>query len=220
MSLEQDVVETLNRIRDNLWLGDVQKTKEIITNFLRMNEATHKFLESFRVVSHLFGIASREAKERYNQRKGFEYKLFLSKMFRERIKEPSMINEAIVGLLLYDLVKLSKTLRHIGPLREVYQRPHYRYTLFEYPPKYEIRALVEGKVEYELERLVRNLGEDGFESLKIEEGSYAYVVAFSTRGYIETSVLFPKVSIYISLLNPSKENAQRLGETIVDSLIR
>jgi hypothetical protein len=67
--------------------------------------------------------------------------------------------------------------------------------------------------------LVKKLEERGFKLSTIFEKRYTYVTAFSTQGYIEVSAFLPKVSIFISLLMPSKEYAQELGEIIINSLI-
>jgi len=107
----------------------------------------------------------------------------------------------------------------IEPFCEVVQKTSYRYTIFEYPSKYEIRALIEGRVECNVKELVKKLEEKEFKLLKINERRYVYIAAFSTQSYIEVSALLPKVSINISLLTPGKENAQELGEMIINSLI-
>jgi len=102
MMLEQEIVETVNQIRDNLWLGDIRRVKEIITTFLRMKESTSEFQKSFEEVYRLFKIAQRICKDLYKEHKGFEYELSLSKEFKERIREPSKLKEAIAGLLMFD----------------------------------------------------------------------------------------------------------------------
>jgi hypothetical protein len=217
--IEQEIVEIINQIRDNLWLGDIRRVKEIVTTFLRMKESTSKFQKSFEEVYHSFKIAQKRCKDLYKEHKGFEYELSLSKEFREQIKEPSKLKEAIAGLLMFDLEKLSKRLEMIEPFCEIVQKPSYQYTIFEYPSKYEIRVLIEGRVECNIKGLVKKLEEKGFKLSKINERRYSYIAAFSMQSYIEVSILIPKVSINISLLTPSKENAQELGEMIINSLI-
>jgi len=217
--IEQEIVEVTNQIKDNLWLGDIRKVKEIITNFLRMRESTLEFQQSFKEVSFSFRRAQSICKYLYREYKGFKYELSLSKEFKEQIKEPSKLKEAITGLLMFDLEKLLKRLETIEPFCEVIQKPSYRYTIFEYSAKYELRALIEGRVECNVRELVKRLEEKGFKLSSIFERGYAYITAFSTQGYIEISALLPKVSIIISLLTPNKEYAQELGEMIINSLI-
>jgi hypothetical protein len=217
--VEQEIVEVINQIKDNLWLGDIRKVQEIITNFLKMKESVIKFQQSFKEVSTQFRIAHRICKDLYKERKGLKYELSLSKEFKERLRESSKLKEAIIGLLIFDLEKLSKRLETIEPLCKVVQRPSYRYTIFEFASKYEVRALIERRVECNVRELVRKLEERGFKLSTILEKRYTYVTAFSTQGYIEVSALLPKVSIFISLLAPSKEHAQELGEIIINSLI-
>jgi hypothetical protein len=219
MMVEQEIVEVMNQIRDNLWLGDIRRVQEIITNFLKMKESAIKFQQSFREVSTSFRIAQRICKALYKERKGLKYELSLSKKFKERLRESSKLKEAIIGLLIFDLKKLLKRLETIEPLCKVVQRPSYRYTIFEYASKYEVRALIEGGVECNVRELVRKLEERGFKLSTIFEKKYTYVAAFSTQGYIEVFAFLPKVSIFISLLTPSKEYAQELGEIIINSLI-
>jgi predicted transcriptional regulator len=217
--IEQEIVEVMNQIRDNLWLGDVRRVKEIITNLLKMKESARKFQRSFKEVSTSFRIAQKICKDLYKERKGFEYELSLSKEFKERIREPSKLREAIIGLLIFDFEQLLKRLEIIKPLSEVIQKPSYRYTIFEYLSKYELRALIEGRVECNVRELVRKLEERGFKLSSVFERRYVYITAFSTQGYIEILALLPKVSIFISLLTPNKEYAQELGEMIINSLI-
>jgi hypothetical protein len=219
MMVEQEIVEVMNQIRDNLWLGDVRRVKEIITNFLKMKESAIKFQQSFRGVFTSFRIAQRICKDLYKERKGLKYELSLSKEFKERLRESSKLKEAITGLLILDLERLSKRLETIEPFCKVVQRPSYRYVIFEYTSKYEVRALIEGRVECNVRELVRKLEKRGFKLSTIFEKRYTYVTAFSTQGYVEVSALLPKVSIFISLLIPSKEYAQELGEMIINSLI-
>jgi len=217
--IEQEIVEVANQIRDNLWLGDIQRVKEIITTFLKMKESTIKFEESFKEVSSSFRKAQWICKEWDKELKGFKYEVFLSREFKEQIREPFKLKEAIAGLLVFGLKKLLKRLESIEPFCEVIQKPSYRYTIFEYLYKYELRALIDGRVECNIKELVKKLEEKGFELSKIYERQYAYIRAFSTQGYIEISILLPKVSISISLLTPNKEHAQELGEMIINSLI-
>jgi hypothetical protein len=219
MMVEQEIVEVMNQIRDNLWLGDIRRVKEIITNFLKTKEPAIKFQKSFREVSTSFRIAQRICKDRYKELKGLKYELSLSKEFKERLRESSKLKEAIIGLLIFDLQKLLRRLETIEPLCKVVQRPSYRYTIFEYASKYEVRALIEGRVECNVRELVKKLEERGFKLSTIFEKRYTYVTAFSTQGYIEVLALLPKVSIFISLLTPSKEYVHELGEIIINSLI-
>jgi hypothetical protein len=219
MMVEQEIVEVMNQIRDNLWLGDIQRVKEIITNFLKMEESPIKFQQSFREVFTSFRIAQKICKDRYKELKGLKYELPLSKEFKERLRESSKLKEAIIGLLIFDLQKLLRRLETIEPLCKVVQRPSYRYTIFEYASKYEVRALIEGRVECNVRELVKKLEERGFKLSTVFEKRYTYVTAFSTQGYIEVLALLPKVSIFISLLTPSKEYVQELGEIIINSLI-
>jgi hypothetical protein len=217
--VEQEIVEVINQIKDNLWLGDIRKVQEIITNFLKMKESVIKFQQSFKEVSTQFRIAQRICKDLYKESKGLKYELSLSKEFKERLRESSKLKEAIIGLLIFDLEKLSKRLETIEPLCKVVQKPSYRYTIFEFASKYEVRALIERRVVYNVRELVRKLEERGFKLSTIFEKRYTYVTAFSTQGYIEVSALLPEASIFISLLAPSKEHAQELGEIIINSLI-
>jgi hypothetical protein len=219
MIREQEIVEIANQITDNLWLGDIRRVKEIIATFLKMKESTIKFQISFEEISRSFKIVQRICKDRYKEHRGLKYELSLSKEFKERIRETSKLKEAIAGLLMFELEKLSEGLEVIEPFCEVIQKPSYRYTIFEYPSKYEVRALIEGKVECNVRELIKKLEEKGFKLSKIYERQYAYITAFSMQAYIEISILLPKVSISISLLTPSKEHAQELGEMIINSLI-
>lgn len=215
-------METINQIKDNLWLGDIQEAKNIITTFLKeMEESTAELQRSFEEVSSLF----KEVKERcspYRKHKGLDlkYELCLSEEFKERIREPSKLKEAITGLLIFDLKKLLNILKMIEPFCKIIQKFSYRYTIFEYhPSKYEIRALIEREAKCNVENLVKKLEEEGFKLSKIIEKKYMHIAAFSTQGHIEISVLLPKVSIIIYLLTPSKEYVQELGEMIMNSLI-
>jgi hypothetical protein len=225
MTLEQKVLKGVNQIKDNLWLGDIKKTKEIIDNILSDEKFIRKYLNSFQEVYSLFGEVKKEVIKQY-KKGSFEYKLFISKKFKERIMEPFKFEEAIIGLLVLELKRLRYKLEKIEPLlreskliQEIIQKPFYRYTIFEYPPKYEIRVLIDKKVEANVNELVKKLEEKGFKCSKFGGKHYAFITAYSTQSYIEIAILFPKVSINISLLTPKKEEAQKLGEMIIESLI-
>jgi hypothetical protein len=117
------------------------------------------------------------------------------------------------------LEKLLDRLREVKLFWEIIKKPSYRYTIFEYPPKYEIRVLIDKKVEANVNELIKKLEEKGFKCSKFGEKHYVFITAYSTQSYIEIAILFPKVSINISLLTPKKEEAQKLVEMIIDSLI-
>jgi hypothetical protein len=225
MTLEQKVLNGVNQIKDNLWLGDIKKTKEIIDNILSDEKFIRKYLNSFQEVYSLFEEVKKEVIKQY-KKESFEYKLFLSKRFKERIREPFKYEESIIGLLIFEIKRLRYKLEKIEPLlkesrliQEIIQKPSYRYTIFEYPPKYEIRVLIDKKVEANVNKLIKKLEEKGFKCSKFGEKHYVFITAYSTQSYIEIAILFPKVSISISLLTPKKEEAQKLVEMIIDSLI-
>jgi hypothetical protein len=225
MTLEQKIIDGVNQVKDNLWLGDIKKIKEIINAILSEEKFINKSQNSFKEIRSLFEEAKKEAMEQYKE-KSFEYKLFLSKKFKERIMEPFKFDEAIIGLLVfelkrlrYKLEKIEQLLRESKLIQEIIQKPFYRYTIFEYPPKYEIRVLIDKKVEANVNKLIKKLEEKGFKCSKFGEKHYVFITAYSTQSYIEIAILFPKVSINISLLTPKKEEVQKLVETIIDSLI-
>jgi hypothetical protein len=173
----------------------------------------------------LFEEVKKEVIKQY-KKESFEYKLFLSKRFKERIREPFKYEESIIGLLIFEIKRLRYKLEKIEPLlkesrliQEIIQKPSYRYTIFEYPPKYEIRVLIDKKVEANVNKLIKKLEEKGFKCSKFGGKHYAFITAYSTQSYIEIAILFPKVGINISLLTPKKEEAQKLVEMIIDSLI-
>jgi hypothetical protein len=168
MTLEQKVLNGVNQIKDNLWLGDIKKTKEIIDNILSDEKFIRKYLNSFQEVYSLFEEVKKEVIKQY-KKESFEYKLFLSKRFKERIKEPFKYEESIIGLLIFEIKRLRYKLEKIEPLlkesrliQEIIQKPSYRYTIFEYPPKYEIRVLIDKKVEANVNKLIKKLEEKGF----------------------------------------------------------
>jgi hypothetical protein len=121
--------------------------------------------------------------------------------------------------LRYKLEEIERLLRERKLIQEVIHKPFYRYTIFEYPPKYEIRVLIDEKVEGKVNEVVKKLEEKGFKCSKFGDKYYVFIVAYSTQSYIEIAILLPKVSINISLLIPNKEKVQELGETIIDALI-
>jgi hypothetical protein len=225
MTLEQKIIDGVNQVKDNLWLGDIKKIKEIINAILSEEKFINKSQNSFKEIRSLFEEAKKEAMEQYKE-KSFEYKLFLSKKFKERIMEPFKFDEAIIGLLVfelkrlrYKLEKIEQLLRESKLIQEIIQKPFYRYTIFEYPPKYEIRVLIDKKIKANVNELIKKLEGKGFKCSKFGEKHYVFITAYSTQSYIEIAILFPKVSISISLLTPKKEEAQKLGEMIIDSLI-
>jgi hypothetical protein len=218
MTPEQKTVYIANQVKDNLWLGDIKSIKEIIDNLLWSERFASKFKNSFKQTSSLYEEVQKEAKMRYEE-ESFEHRLYLTKKFKERIKESSRIKEAIIGLLIIELEKLLDRLREVKLFWEIIKKPSYRYTIFEYPPKYEIRVLIDKKVEANVNELVKKLEEKGFKCSKFGGKHYVFITAYSTQSYIEIAILFPKVSINISLLTPKKEEAQKLVEMIIESLI-
>jgi hypothetical protein len=217
MTPEQKIIDVANQVKDNLWLGDIKSIKEIIINFLWTERFVNKFKNSFEQARKLYEKVKKEAEMQYKE--DFERELYLAKKFKEQVKESSKLKEAIIGLLIIELDKLLDRVREVKLFWEIIKKPSYRYTIFEYPPKYEIRVLIDKKVEANVNELVKKLEEKGFKCSKFGEKHYVFITAYSTQSYIEIAILFPKVSINISLLTPKKEEAQKLGEMIIESLI-
>jgi len=217
----QEVIELLNQIYDNLWLGDVQEIRRIVAEFPLAPSLSHKFQRSLEDVRGVFKTAQEECRRKYGESKGLYYKSLLADEFKERIGEPSKLQEAIIGLLLLNIKNLSRQLERVEPPHEVIRKDLYKYVVLENPPKYEIRALMRARREVEIDtrRLTKRLEEKGFSVSSISEGSHAFVTAFSRENYVEVVILPPKVSITLSLLTPSKEEAQQLGEMILNSLL-
>jgi len=217
MMLEQKVVKKVNQIKDFLWLGDVKKVREIIFDLVK-TKGLAELRRSFEEVSRSFKVVQETSKDLTEERKGLRYELSLAKEFKERIKDPSKIREAVAGLLVLDQEELLRKLEGVELLCEVVQKPSYRYVIFENPPKYEVRALIEGVAECNIKELVRRLDEVGFKVLRVGGGRHVGVAAFSTQSYVEVWALPPKVSINVSLLSPEKEKARELGEMVMDAL--
>jgi hypothetical protein len=217
MTPEQKIIDVANQVKDNLWLGDIKSIKEIIINFLWTERFVNKFKNSFEQARKLYEKVKKEAEMQYKE--DFERELYLAKKFKEQVKESSKLKEAIIGLLIIELDKLLDRVKEVKLFWEIIKKPSYRYTIFEYPPKYEIRVLIDKKVKANVNELIKKLEEKGFKCSKFGEKHYVFITAYSTQSYIEIAILFPKVSINISLLTPKKEEAQKLVEMIIDSLI-
>jgi hypothetical protein len=216
MIKEYEIIELLNYIKDNLWLGDYQKAKELI-NGLRENVDLEKYVTALDEVRLSF-IKSKEELEKISNLKD---KLVISDRFKQVTRERELSREAIVGLLMTELEKLSKGLLVIGPYSEIIRRDTYRYKIYEYPPnKYEFRALTDERLKYDAQGLIENLEEKGYKLLPISKERYVYILAFSLESYIEIVAHPPKLVIEISLLNPSSEKARELGELILGFLSR
>ena len=216
MIKEYEIIELLNYIKDNLWLGDYQKAKELI-NGLRENVNLEKYMTALDEARLSF-IKSKQELEKISNLKD---KLVISNRFKQMTRERELSREAIVGLLMTELEKLSKGLLVIGPSSEIIRRDTYRYRIYEYPPnKYEFRALTDERLKYDAQGLIENLEEKGYKLLSISKERYVYILAFSLESYIEIVALPPKLVIEVSLLNPSSEKAQELGELILGFLSR
>jgi hypothetical protein len=216
MIKEHEIIELINYIKDNLWLGDYQKAKELI-NGLRENIDFEEYMTALDEARSSFIKLKEELEETSN----LKDKLVISDRFKQMTRERELSRKAIVGLLMSELEKLSKGLLVIGPSSEIIRRDTYRYILYEYPPnKYEIRALTDEKLKYDAQGLIENLEEKGYKLLPIGKERYMYILAFSLESYIEIVALPPKLVIEISLLTPNSEKAQELGELILDFLSR
>jgi hypothetical protein len=216
MIKEHEIIELINYIKDNLWLGDYQKAKELI-NGLRENIDFEGYMTSLDEARSSFI----KLKEELEETSKLKDKLVISDRFKQMTRERELSRKAIVGLLMSELEKLSKGLLVIGPSSEIIRRDTYRYKLYEYPPnKYEIRALTDEKLKYDAQGLIENLEEKGYKLLPIGKERYMYILAFSLESYIEIVALPPKLVIEISLLTPNNEKAQELGELILDFLSR
>jgi hypothetical protein len=217
------VVKLLNQIRDNLWLGDVKEVSELITKSSEIlsSPELQRFQKSFEEIRQVFKDVKEECERRYKEIKGLNRKSLLADEFKKRIEEPFKLQEAIIGLLLLS-IKNFEQLRDVIPPRKVIEKDLYRYVVLESPPKYEIRALINEGAEVNVEGLIRSLKKENFNVLPVSIEHCAFIAAFSGTSYIEIVVLPPRVNISLSLplLTPSVEEAQRLGEMIMDSLLR
>jgi hypothetical protein len=92
MTPEQKIVDIANQVKDNLWLGDIKSIKEIIDNLLWTERFVSKFKNSFEQTSSLYEEVQKEAKTRYEE-ESFEHRLYLTKKFKERIKESSELKK-------------------------------------------------------------------------------------------------------------------------------
>jgi hypothetical protein len=81
MTPEQRVLNGLNEVKDNLWLGDIKKTREIIDNILSDRELVRKHLDSFQEVRRSFEMVKEKVKEQY-KKGSFEYEYLYQRNLR------------------------------------------------------------------------------------------------------------------------------------------
>ncbi|MEM2129048.1 MAG: hypothetical protein QXZ70_00465 [Candidatus Bathyarchaeia archaeon] len=217
---EEKVVEIVNDVNDNLWLGDVIEVRKLAdmkwieefnVNRIRYNETVLKFRSQYS-----------ELRSRLKQEhKGFDFRFALSKQFREMIQEEELDpKDAVIGSVLEYFEKLQARLQSVGQIREIVHKDKYKYAIQGHAHRYEVRALLGKEQEVNIEKMVKELSNMGFHLSKIDISKpYVLFMAFSDQAYVEIMVFVPRVSIIILFLSPDLEKAEQLAKTMVDSLL-
>jgi len=217
--MESRIIQSINEINDNLWLGDIEEVNKILHQLLKEINR-EKFISMSNKALNIHKSISSELKGKY---KGIEYYKLLSDMFKERVVEMEIkIEYAVIGSILKYIEKLHTRLQKIPELRKIISKNLYKYSILEHiKPKYEVRVLLKKEIkEINIQKLKKLLSDMKFRFIEVAKTrSYFYLMAFSAQSYLEISVLMPRITIVLSLLSPEEQKVRMMCEKILDSLI-
>ena len=217
--MKSRIIQSINEINDNLWLGDIKEVNKIINQLFKETDR-EKFMSILNKALNTHKSISSELKGKH---KGIEYYILLADMFKKKVVKMGIkMEDAVIGSVLEYLEKLHVRLQDIPELRKIINKELYKYSILEHmKPKYEVRVLVKKEIkEINIQKLKELLSNMKFQLIEVAKTrSYFYLMAFSAQSYIEISVFMPRITIMLSLLSPEEQKVRVMCEKILDSLI-
>jgi len=213
-----EIIITLNNIKDNLWLMDLNAVNKLLIKLLEdreVNKIQQKAEEVNAALREISKGVERQEKETLTSLK-----------IKQILEEYSTnIEDVIFGTLIKHLVKIrdhiSQLVKQMEILPRIFHTDTYKYIILQQHPKYEIRAILKQiSSSFDLKKLQSKLKEMGFESAGLEElNKYSFALRFySTNAYIEAFVVGTKVQIFFSLREGTVKRVKELTTIILDEL--
>jgi hypothetical protein len=222
MFSEENLIKTLNKIKDNLWIGDTIEARNLSSEMFDSESDTEiikEYREAFSKLKDQHAELRKVLKEEY---KKSELDYILSKKFSEVIQESQTDpRDAIIGSILDYMQSINERLKDVKNPFEINSGDGYKYSMLNLGSKYEVRMLFSNeRSAANIEKMCNKLSAKGFQVRKtIEEKSYFLISTFSSEAYIEIVVFIPRVEFSITLLSPSQENADKITKILVNSLV-
>jgi hypothetical protein len=184
---KEEVIVALNKIRDNIWLGDLSEVQKIAYKILD-DESSDKLLDEANK-THQIVLELRKQARKENR----DSRLWLSDVAQKSFSENKLSSiDYIVGTIIKRLIWITKEVK--GAKEEspsIVQRASYKFRVIAKPPKYEVRALLMAKSklpdEWNQKELAKKLQVQDY-SFDIRKTS-AILRFFSGNEFIESVIL-------------------------------
>lgn len=216
--MEKEIIESLNRVNDNLWVGDVIEANKIINKIIKQP----KCQEYKYILTKVLKIYKNIDKNIEGKPKELKHKMILSTKFKTQIEDLKIeLKDAIMGSIIDYLERLREKLQNTSRIPEIKNLDYYKYLIIKYPePKYEIRTLLKREIEkINDERLKDTLKNMGYEIVEVAKTQkYLYLMAFSQKSYMEITVYIPYILIILSHAAPEKQKIHEMSRKIVESI--
>lgn len=214
MELIKESISSLNKIRENFWLGDYEEIKQIIErihSISKINDAIEStMLNQEKVIQLRKDARSEESKKSRRQEWiASNVKEYLSK------NDTFSVDSYITGIILSRIDKFN----NINPIEskssQLKNRENYKFRIIKRHPKYEVRAILHKKSLLDEEN-IKIISDSlnvtkSFEPTKIS----AVLRLFSNQEFIEAIILPFTVVIKITLSEENEQRVEKISDTIL-----
>jgi len=224
------VMSTISRIYDNMWIGDIASALAIAEKASKGGSRNRLV----KIADDVKNIMSSERKIAREEGVKEDIEEWITDRFLERTANIP-IDEAMQGVIVVHLSNLKKFLNRLvqdemkrqwlkepGLLPNIKEGKGYRYVIVSQPDRFEVRALVDipfHKVDYtELE--AKLLEEFGLSVGKPERSTATTVFRFfSNDEFIELKSQHRLVRIIVAMKERSIERAEKISQRIIELLV-
>jgi hypothetical protein len=216
MVLEREsILIALNRIRDNIWLGDLSEVQRIAEGILG-DEDSKKLSKEADEAHKLVLKIRKQARNQEKKSKGWLADKMQGEFSENQVSSINYVLGTVVKRLdwVSDKVKTAEEKKEV-PV--IVRRKNYRFRVIAKPPKYEVRTLVTRRFktpnEDELKLLAKKLESEDF---SIDKGKSSLVIRFFSKDEFVEAVILP----YTAEMN-MVERVRKEGrvEAVADSIL-
>lgn len=216
-----EIIQIVNKIKDNLWLGDIREAHNLIHVILTekfVNERV-KYYHAAEAFRDLYKNIRSRLREEY---KGINLSFNLSTEFNRKIQKLQINpSEAVLGSILDYIERLYEKLKNVKEFSEVSYQNSYKYILRNFGYKYEVRILLLELKEIDIRKLNDAIIKMGFQpSIIAKTKSYVMLTAFSNDAYIEMTVFNQRVHIVLRVSPTASMDIEKMIENIMSSISR
>lgn len=235
----EPVIEAINEVYDNIWLGDLKTAKKVAQTSLRKMQSLADLSELKKTAIELRRIIYKKRKDA--REKGIKHRRLwvADRLFEELAKEEFEPIKNIYGVLAIHLSHLKEAVIYLTEAqsqrtieglvekdlekeRDFQRSERYRYAIQRLPDRWEVRAILDTPADvWDLRKLRHRLANYDMSIEEVSRRAFSNIFEIYSRDmYIQIvgQGKLVEISVHTLTTEDAKERVSEIVETIIGSL--